>query len=161
MKNKGYALLELVICIVLISMVIIQFTVVITKLNTRSHELFIQNKIENNIYNLYGEIGYDFINYNIKSINKIENGYVFEFYQVNKDNVHKKDLILKDNSIYYNEEYNGEIFYNYELLSDDIININTDESSLKYENGYLKLTIRINNEDYDFICSNKIEGVNI
>ena len=87
MKNKGYALLELVICIVLISMVIIQFTVVITKLNTRSHELFIQNKIENNIYNLYGEIGYDFINYNIKSINRIENGYVFEFYQVNKDNV--------------------------------------------------------------------------
>lgn len=156
-KNKGYVLLELVISMSIIFIIILQFINLSLDMYEKNIELSKENEVETNIYNLYREIGYDFINYNIESITKSGNVYTFNYYRDNVDNKNIKKLNFSNNKIIYSEtNWRGNNIYTYELDSDKNINIDSSKSSLTQENGFIKLTININNKDYEFVCANII-----
>ena len=161
-NNHGYVLLELIISMTIIFVIIIQFITLTLDMYKKNIEITKENNLNNNIYTLYREIGYDFINYNVKSIKKINNEYVIEYYRNNKSITNIKKLNFSDNKIIYSEDnYNNINVYTYKLVSDKNIKINSNKSKMELDKGYLKLTLNINNNDYEFICSNKIEGVSI
>ena len=161
-KNKGYVLLELVISMSIIFIIILQFINLSLDMYEKNIELSKENEVETNIYNLYREIGYDFINYNIESITKSGNVYTFNYYRDNVDNKNIKKLNFSNNKIIYSEtNWRGNNIYTYELDSDKNINIDSSKSSLTQENGFIKLTININNKDYEFVCANKIGSVSL
>ena len=161
-KNKGYVLLELVISMSIIFIIILQFINLTLDMYEKNIELSKENEVETNIYNLYREIGYDFINYNIESITKSGNVYTFNYYRDNVDNKNIKKLNFSNNKIIYSEtNWRGNNIYTYELDSDKNINIDSSKSSLTQENGFIKLTININNKDYEFVCANKIGSVSL
>ena len=169
-NNKGYVLMELVISMSIIFVIILQFVTLTLDMYSKNVELARENNLENNIYNLYKEIGYDFINYNIQTISgNANNGYTITYYRVNPDDeedIHVKKLNFSNNTIIYSEDaWNGKNIYTYSLESDKDIKINSNNSNIELTNDTssglktLKLTLNINNEDYEFVCANKLPGV--
>ncbi len=169
-NNKGYVLMELVISMSIIFVIILQFVTLTLDMYSKNVELARENNLENNIYNLYKEIGYDFINYNIESISKsVNNEYTIKYYRVNPDDdddKHIKTLNFSNNTIVYSENsWNGKNIYTYSLESDKDIKINSNNSKMELTNDTsnglktLKLTLNINNVDYEFVCANKLPEV--
>ena len=88
-NNKGYVLMELVISMSIIFVIILQFVTLTLDMYSKNVELARENNLENNIYNLYKEIGYDFINYNIESISKsVNNEYTIKYYRMERIYIH-------------------------------------------------------------------------
>lgn len=159
-NDKGYVLFELIISMSVTFVIMLQFVSLTLDIYKKNIDLSKQNNLENNIYNLYNEVGYDFLNYNIDTITKLDdNKYKFIFYRNDKGKTLTKTLDFDDNKIIYNELYSDKILYNYELNSDDNIKIDSNKSKLEKINDFIKLTLSINNKDYEFIYSNKMEGV--
>ena len=161
-NKNGYVLLELIVNMVIIFLLMLSFINLTLDMYEKNTELIIEKDLNNNIYNLYKEIGYDFLNYNIKSIDKAGDVYTFIYYRNNTSLTNIKTLDFSNNKIIYSEEnFNGKNVYTYILESDDNITINSNDCKLEEIGEYIKLTLNINDKDYEFICSNKIGDVSI
>lgn len=155
LNRNGFTIFELIVCMAFVFVIMLQILDLTFNIYEKNSKVYTQNRLEYVLHNLYDQIGYDFIKYNIKSVNKNGNTYTFNYYQVN-NNI-DKTLKFNNNSIEYGTSSNK--LY---LESDKLITINNVNICRKYD-LLLKLTITINEEDYDFIYSNKkiekIEGI--
>ena len=168
MNNKGYVLLELIMSISMVFIIMLQLFSITLDMYKKTIILSNQNNLENNIYNLYREIGYDFINYNILNVEKNGNSYIFTYYRNDESDTVIGTLTYSDNKILYTDKIGSKNISSYELNSSNNIKINTDKINIvtiknkdKSKNIILKLTININEHDYEFICSNKIGSVSV
>ena len=154
MKNRGFGLFELIVCMSFVFIILIQFTDLSLNLFETNSKLMKDNEVKNNVYNIYKEIGYDFLTYNIKSISKNNNQYIFNYYRNDEQQVTVKTLTLENDELIYSD-----LEYPYYVKSTE--NFSIEDIKIIKDNKFVKLTITINEEEYDIICSNKIGDVNI
>lgn len=173
MKNKGFALYELLISISFLSIILISLFSIIYSLNSKLSNIYINNEINNKKAIIYKKIASDFALKNVKYKKDADNSYIFEFYDDDINKYIEKKLYINNNQLVYGNENNSSDIIN---LNSDIITIekikleekktNFDNSNFKnidYYKNYLVLSIDFKYNDETSVikiyCVNENSGI--